>query len=531
MRKSLFKTLAVSAMTAAMIGVMSFGSVNTFAEDMVLDVTETWDATDDTTPDWLAIEKKDASDTNTKKTTINAKATGNMAENIFDGNTANDIAGRDVQQIASGGKLTVKIKGNAELKVYVVTNDMSDKNYKTSEAKNCTFEGNVVGDTSDIFSSNSVLNYNSKDIQAHIIKITSSNVSEPSVFSLKPNNSKFSVFRVELKYNKAANVVVTKDVTVSAKDFTTGDPISNITVNDGSSNVEAKSDNTYSLVVGNTYTVSADGYSSESFTVTDETTSVEFTLLSDEIKNNGKVLNVSNSGFTKDSANYSVAPVNGGDDGMFLINAGVMNNGSYLRVSSDNNRNIQFKVTSKAKVVFSGIKSSNNNAERTLQLKNGEDVKGSWSTMSTDIDGTVDVEAGTYTITTPDTSMQFKSVTVYGNMEKLPVEAVITKTNSASKVAVAQYNDKCYAVAVISKADAESADATKVMLNYTADASIDSDTVYTSVNFDKEYTAQDFLSSASADDYVFAAVIDGTQYDTDSVKMLPQIQKIQVSVG
>ncbi len=318
----------------------------------------------------------------------------------------------------------------------------------------------------------------------------------------------------------------TKDVTIKVTDFTSGNDLKDvITVTGDGEEVQASQDGTYTLSIGTEYTVSADGYSSESFTVTDETTSVELILISDEALNNGKELNLSNCKITiKDTSGNTVAPILGGADDMFLINAGITYSDPYLRVSKDVGRNIQFTVKSKAKVIFSGIKSSNS-TERTLQLMKDGTPVGSWKTKNVEIDGIVDVEPGTYTITTPDSSMQFKSVKVCGELEKPELKAICTKAASNTNVAAVQYDGKCYAVAVISKADAETA--TKAVLNYTADASIDTDTVYTSVKFDKEYTATDFSESASAEDYVYAVAIDDAVY---SGNLVGTIQKIKVSV-
>ncbi|MBR1444200.1 MAG: hypothetical protein IJ583_11805 [Firmicutes bacterium] len=102
-----------------------------------------------------------------------------------------------------------------------------------------------------------------------------------------------------------------------------------------------------------------------------------------------------------------------------------------------------------------------------------------------------------------------------------PVE--ITKATATTNVAVVSYNGKYYAVAVVSKADAETKDTLK--LAYTK-GSKTSSTVYKNITIDKNYDATAFLDSATADDYLYAVEISNASGNG----IVDKIQTITVSL-
>lgn len=320
-------------------------------------------------------------------------------------------------------------------------------------------------------------------------------------YTIKSDGSNHA-YITTMKITVAASV--TKNYTINVTDAITGDSV-DFTIKDGAKTITPSS-GVYSLDTSITYTVSADGYPNTELVIpTDDSTTIDMELLPTNAATNE--LNLSNIGITSDETTTTAHNTATG----FLINSGIMNNkDKFIRVN--NTGSIQFKLTTAGLAKFTGITSSSSSSIRTLTLTGDNGSEYSFSTDGTSIDKDQKLAAGTYTIGTPDGSMQFVSLTVYGTLEELPVPAAIavTKTTSTSKVAVVAVDDTYYAVAIIDPTvSGATVEGTDVNLDVTVsynEESVAINSVYKSVTINgTEYKASDL--GGNGNQYVYGFTV------------------------
>lgn len=188
--KRFLSSLLAFVMTVSAMTIGNVSGISAAAKD----TTDVFMADDDTAPSWLVLTE------GTKATYTDANGLA-FADNIFDNNTTNAAINHSGYLFAGSKSFQIKIKGDADLKVYMARRENSGATV-THTTSSGTGTVALTGSTAA-----NITTPTRKDTTAAAIEYTITGAADgsESTYNFKSGNNNLYVFRVELTYDSALN--------------------------------------------------------------------------------------------------------------------------------------------------------------------------------------------------------------------------------------------------------------------------------------------------------------------------------------
>lgn len=455
LRRKRMKFLTKALVAAGvMVGALAMSSMCAWAAKTDYVFMPSADSNADTIPEWLSFNNETSGWTK-GQTKSDDTIVGAFYENIF--GTTGDVKGQ--YKYENGSKndtFTIKTTGaGASVKLYLLRNN------KTSASILYSVNGNKENCGQTI--------YSDRDAAATAVKPIIYEMGDAGEYTFLFYNKEICVYKIVLTdEEKPAETIST---VITAKNSITNEPVEEFVISDNSTTYSPDSGGKYALKANTEYTVSANGYVFQTFTLSSNDTEKEIELTPINYKT--YTLNGSDLGLT-DKA-YQVGDVVLNEK--FLVGNYVRYNNSKIEINE--NSAVKIFPSAASRLTISGIKAGGD-SNRTLVVKKGGtpvDFGGAYNNLNTsssepaksapeDLVLVMDANS-VYTITatkgegSPDSEIGFDSLSVTGQFST-PTTEFDLLAPASSKPAVVSFNNKYYALTVVTEEQANNSSSVSI---------------------------------------------------------------------